>query len=140
MYTKKTAGLSYLEIIISFGIFMMVAAIAFPTISQSALNMEAAMEHYAAHRNANSIKLAVRDAPNQAQSAALSTAARMGADCFTVWLSNTIVATCGCGPHGEMAYMLSGFYGGYASSIVVAVWNEYGNVIGRAFGIKIGED
>jgi len=125
--TKKSAGLSYIEVIIALAIFTVTLTVVFATISQATRNLYAAQVYYDAHRHATSIMMAFRDAANageSAEAAALETAARFGVQHFTVWVDGEYVMGV---QWGSVSVSES-----IAPSVVVVVWSADERIIGRA--------
>ena len=133
---KPNAGFSYIEIILSLALFLLLAAVAVPSINQAVRNMEFTQSRHGAHLAANSIMLAVRDAGVDEQHfAAFQAAARHDVDSFRVWIigdnSREIFS-----PNAPDAYVNA--VAGVSGSIVVAVvFDENGIVAGQAVGMAM---
>jgi len=132
---KNCNGFSYVEVVIAFLIFIILFSSSILLIGQSARNMNYARETYIAHLNAQNLMLTIRDDIEN-----LSVEMLEGlAENFSVWIvgginkefhSNNV-------PNTSLNILgLNNFFVSYESSIiVVAIWNEYGNISGRAIGV-----
>jgi len=138
MGNKNCKGLSYLEVLIALALFAIVLAAVLPSLLQARRNMEIASSFYKGNLQAHGLMLTVRDAMaigNNPQFAASNYAANHSVMLYSVWVF-------GGNPvhfysHGtpEANVTIATGIAGDASTIIVAVWNEDGNIIGRAVGV-----
>jgi len=145
---KNRKGFSYMEMVIALSLFSILIIAALPLLHQAGRNLAFAQDGHNAHLAAQSIMLAVRDAKSEAgqnqtppQAVATAYAARLGVETYSVWIfsANAATITFGsdCAPLAEAS--LTGLstmsITGSTSVIVVTVWNDYDNPIGRAIGV-----
>jgi len=136
---KKRGGFSYIEIIIALAMFMILLAVALPSVLQSGRNMELAESHYGFHLSAQAIMLAVRDALQDGecpQNTAAVYANKHGVNLYGVWV---------LGANGENMFysdnvpnITVGIFGEVLMGrdvVVVVVWNDIGYIAGRAVGV-----
>lgn len=142
---KNRKGFSYMEMVIALSLFSILVIAALPLLHQAGRNLAFAQDGHNAHLAAQSIMLAVRDAKSEAgqtpQSVATAYATRLGVEIYSVWIfsANAATITFGsdCAPSAEAS--LTGLstmsITGSTSVIIVTVWNDYDNPIGRAIGV-----
>ncbi|MCL2216762.1 MAG: hypothetical protein FWB91_07045 [Defluviitaleaceae bacterium] len=151
MTRKKLGGFSYIEILVALALFSIIFASAIAMLGQSRRNLVYAQEGYAAHLAAHRLMLATRDAlgraPASATPARASLAAaisdyaeQMDVEIYSVWIfgASTMEFHSDYAPEVTLALgRLSELnISGNASVIVTVVWNEHGNISGRAVGVR----
>lgn len=138
--SKYRAGFSYLEILIALALFAIVLVAVLPTLLQAGRNMGYAESYYRGHLIAQELMLAVRDAlvdGGDVEYAAFDHAQLRDISYYRIWLSSENVAEIYVPDapktiinlHNELVPL-----SGYNTVIIVAVWNDDKNLIGRAFG------
>jgi len=140
---KKRGGFSYIEILIALSLFAIAITAVFPSLLQAARNMEVAEGYYRAHLLAQGMMLAARDAladGSSAQTAAADFAAANDMELYSIWILGQHADHFSVGDVPQTSVSLSG---GVVSSvghstIIVIVWNESGNMAGRAVGVLYG--
>lgn len=149
--SKKSAGISYMEMLIAFALFAVLVIAALPLLSQAGRNLGFAMYAHEGHLSAQGIMMSVRDAgATQFYAAAASEAARLGVEHYGVWIFRENVNSgeieeifISSSPPHELP-QISASVEGWGSLvlspntavIVVAVFDEHGNIIGRAVGVR----
>jgi len=138
MSNKHCKGLSYLEVLIALALFAIVLAAVLPSLLQARRNMEIASSFYRGNLQAQGMMLAVRDAiaiGNNPQLAASHYAFDHNVMLYSVWIfgSNPLYFSSNGAPEAN-ADIATGI-AGTTSTIVIAVWNEDGNMTGRAVGV-----
>jgi len=136
---KKKYGFSYIEVIIAMALFAVAMLAVIPALSQAARNMFFAQETAAGHHQAQHLMLAIRDAiGDEANLEAHALAIASGDFEYSVWIMgqhhdyfsshNAPVANVGItGISHSMSTR--------TSTIVVIVWGEDEQIIGRAIGM-----
>jgi len=137
--TKKTHGLSYIEVIIALALFAIAMLALLPTLSQAGRNLSLAQDLYTSHLQAQRIMLTVRDALTDGVSPeqrVLGYAA--GNFEFSVWISGQGARefhSSGAPNAGVSVAGINMVAANHASTIVAVVWNHDGRVAGRAIGM-----
>ena len=137
---KARGGFSFVEIIISFSIFLLLVAVSLPLVNTAARNLAFARDGYEAHlaagrllQSARSTLTTGRDLRSAAESL------NLGIHAYSVWVvgqnGQTVVRSTGA-PETDMS--LSGYASmdltGGLHIVVVVVWGECGSVLGRTVG------
>jgi len=147
MKNKKRGGFSYVEILIAMALFAIMLMAVLPLLLQAGRNMGFAESNYRNHLLAQGMMLAVRDA--LLHDALLDDASSLGAVAST-YADNHEIELYSVWIFDERRIQV-GFYGASKADvflgdevmpltdnsyvIVAAIWNEYGNITGRAIGI-----
>jgi len=127
-----------MELIIALALFTITIVVVLPLLLQAGRNMQVAQNHYHGHLDAQRVMLVVRDAlldGENPQAAANTYAQLRGIEFFSVWItgaSELHFVSYGA-PTADIVLSSSLLPAG--RSIVVAVWCEYGNLIGRSVGV-----
>ena len=139
---KKTRGFSYIEVIIALAIFAIAMLAIIPVLTQAGRNMLFAQETYAGHLQAQRLMLVVRDAlaDNVSQSDVRTRAISFAADDFefSVWIFGQNAQAFHTIDEPDINAAISGLnatMSNYTSTIIVAVWGDDKQVMGRAIGI-----
>ena len=139
---KKTRGFSYIEVIIALALFAIALLALIPALTQAGRNMFFAERAYAGHLQAQRIMLVVRDAlsndasPGDTKAAALNHAA--GNFEFSVWVFGQNAQSFHTINEPDASVAISGLnptMANHASTIVVVVWGDEGQIMGRAIGM-----
>ena len=140
---KKNGGFSYVEIIIALALFAVVVVAVFPALLQAGRNLAYAQEHYISHLSAQNIMLAVRDALVDGvdpEAVAEEYAAKLGVNYFSVWVFGAVNVEI----HGQNSHLpgagvdvlnMPEIMTAHSGLIISVIWNEYGNIAGRAVGV-----
>jgi hypothetical protein len=122
-------------------IFLIALAAVFPILSQAGRNLAFAQDGYAAHLRAQHLMLLVRETlPNDPTAIAQQYSSERGSFPFTAWLigGGTILLEISNLEELDMKPAAIDPFGLNAfdnrTAIVVAVWNEHGNLAGWAIG------
>ncbi|MCL2571434.1 MAG: type II secretion system GspH family protein [Defluviitaleaceae bacterium] len=136
---KRTAGVSYIELLVAMALFAIALLAILPTLSQAARNMTFAQETYAGHLQAGRVMLTVRNALMNNEDPKARVAAYVAGDFeYSVWIfgqnaqdfHSYIAIDAHTAISGINATMQE-----HASTIVVVVWGEDGQIIGRSIGM-----
>jgi type II secretory pathway pseudopilin PulG len=136
----KRGGFTYIEVIIALAVFMITLAVVFPTLMQASRSLRVAQEGYEAHLYAQNMMLIVREAVAQGHNpnvVAFAYSFERNQFPFTIWLVQEGEITSEISninkPMGTIDPM--GFVSFYDRiTIIVALWNEQGNLISWAVG------
>jgi len=133
---KKSGGFSYVEVILAAVLISITVVAVWPMLSQARRNMAFSQYQYAANLHAQSIVIIIRDAmadnmPPQPQ--VHSFAAQQGGLLFSFWITGAYNVTyhSGVSPHADVN--VNGMWPD-TSTIVAVIWDENGQIIGRAVG------
>ena len=136
---KKTRGFSYIEVIFALALFAIAMLAVIPAITQAARNMAFAREAYAGHLQAQRLLLVVQDAVIRGDcptAAAINFAAGDFEFSFKVIGNNTqYYHTMGAPDIGILISGKSPAIAGLTTTIIIVVWGEDGQVLGRAVGM-----
>jgi len=141
MKNKRRGGFSYIEILIALALFAIMLIAVLPMLFQAGRNMRFAESNYRNHLLAQGMMLAVRDAlvdGASSENAASIYASEHDIEFYSVWIFRE---------HG----VLRSFYGVSKANVsiidgvalvtdnsyvvIAAIWNEDGNMTGRAIGV-----
>jgi len=135
---KKTAGFSYLEILIALALFAIVLIAIVPALTQAGRNMVYAEGAYDSHLQAQRVMLVVRDALIDNADPVVATSSFIGSIDFSFWVrgQNGINFHPRGEPEVDIAAIGSNYTINYqANTIIVVVWSEDGYIAGRAIGM-----
>ena len=141
MKNKRRGGFSYVEILIALALFAIMLMAVLPLLLQAGRNMRFAESNYRDHLLAQGMMFAVRDAllhDTPSREMASLYAINHDIELYTVWifdergtflryygiLKANVYLTDGVMPLADNSYV-----------VIAAIWNEYGNMTGRAIGI-----
>ncbi|MCL2841256.1 MAG: hypothetical protein FWE05_10845 [Defluviitaleaceae bacterium] len=136
-------GFSYIEILIALAFFSIIFTGSLMVLNQSGRNLAYAREGYTAHLSAQRLMIASREAFENKQSLAAAIshyADTMEVEAYSVWVFNTNTMVYQIhtpnAPHVNFTPSgLSSFLIYEQSHVIVTViWNEHGNISGRAIG------
>jgi len=135
---KLRAGFSYMEILIALALFAIALVAVLPTLLQAGRNLGYAESYYRVHLTAQELMFAVRDAlidGDDVEHVAFSHAQLRDISYYRVWLrgvSNVEIYSPGA---PQAVTDLQNELAGHNTAIIVMVWDNDRNLIGRAFGV-----
>jgi len=146
MKNKLRGGFSYIEILIALALFAIMLMAVLPMVLQAGRNMRFAESNYRYHLMAQGMMLVVRDAlldgvtPQSSQGAALGYASDNGVEFYRVWIFGESVTQFGVYGTPEVNVSLTGGVtpsAGDSYVVIAAIWNENGDMAGRAVGVAL---
>ena len=132
---KKTRGFSYIEVLIAMALFAIALLAIIPMLAHAGRNMAYAQESHASHLQAQRLMLVVRDAlTNGANPVSRASNYADGDFEFSFWVF---------GPNAQEFHSSSDVAAAtvtstmtiQASTVIVVIWGEDGQVAGRAIGM-----
>ena len=139
MKNKLRGGFSYMEILIALSLFSIMLVAVLPSLLHAGRNMEFAQTYYQGHLNAQRIMLVARDAVwngNDPEDVVREYVNDSNIGLYSVWIfgeGKTYFSAYGA-PSVEISFT-SELVPAEGYTIIVATWNEYGNMTGRAIGV-----
>jgi len=135
----KSAGISYVELIIAMALFAIALLAIIPTLSQAARNMTYAQEAYIGNLQAQRLMLVVRDALADGENlteSAISYADDNFEFSFWVFGNNATEFHSKYSINADAAISgITATMSSHAQVIMTIVWGEDGQVLGRAIGM-----
>jgi len=134
---KYRNGFSYIEILITLTLFSIMLIVILPTLLQGGRNLNFAESHYTGHLAAQEIMLITRDAILDGNDPELALSAMpRDVEYYKVWIFGQNEISIGTKIAENLSTEISHDTNlvGHRYIIIAMVWNNYGNIIGRAVG------